>query len=112
MQLSKKVKAFGVLFFLLAGVCFAVNFHIFNPWLIGGIVWLWNPLSLITPAIVKYLPSDLFFVNGSAVSGSIALLLNYLFAGLYSVLLLFIGKTMLFHKSKQPFPIQQLTPYP
>jgi hypothetical protein len=102
--MSIKSKAIGLLFGFSSVVCFTVNFHIFNPWLIGSITWLWNPLILFAPKIVDAIPNIPF------VSAYVGEVVTYLLASLWSIILLAIGIAALRHKSKQHFPIQKLTP--
>jgi hypothetical protein len=109
--MGRKSKAIGILFVGAAIMCFLVNFGIWRNFSFLSVLgfffnqaWFWNPLSLLTANIVSYVPSNLFFVTGSAVSSFVSSSINYLFAGIYSIFLLFLGKTALFHKSKKQIP--------
>ena len=103
--MSIKSKAFGVLFVILSGICFAVNVHILNPWLIGNVIWLWNPPILFAPNLISAIP-QIPFINGYVGKAVV-----YLLAFLWSVILLGIGIAGLKHKSKKKNPFQSIPDY-
>jgi hypothetical protein len=88
-----KSKVFGAVLLLIAVVCFLANFNIWKPPFIFGILpaLFWNPLSYFTPQIIGSIGS--IPLIGSALSG----LMNYIFAIVYSAVLLVIGAFAVFH---------------
>lgn len=89
--MGAKAKGIGLLLVFAAIVCFLVNFHLWTPWLVGGLQWLWNPLSLLTPRIIGAIGSIPLLGNG------LVAVWNYLFALAWSFMLLIIGVLCLLH---------------
>jgi hypothetical protein len=82
------LRIFGALLVLYAIACFLVNFGIWHPWLLDKLTWLWNPLSFLTPRLVRSIPF---------ISSVLAWIVNGVFAVIYSAVIFVIGAFAVLH---------------
>lgn len=83
-------KAIGIILILLAIVVFAINFGLYHFWIFDSLSsiidmfpsWIFNPLSLLTANVVG---------NIWLIGGSVADILNAVWAVIYSAILAVLG---------------------